>query len=164
MFTGLTVATILGVPLGTYIGQVFGWRMSFAVVAVLALIALLVSLVAVEKVPRSKHSPSLRDVVSLIANPRIITALLMTVLGFGGTFALFTYISPILEEVSGYESSSISWLLLIYGIAVAIGNIIGGKLANGHPVKALRFVFLFQGIALLLQIWLLPNKTLTIFL
>lgn len=163
MFTGLTVATILGVPLGTYIGQVFGWRMSFAVVAVLALIALLVSLVAVEKVPRSKHSPSLRDVVSLIANPRIITALLMTVLGFGGTFALFTYISPILEEVSGYESSSISWLLLIYGIAVAIGNIIGGKLANGHPVKALRFVFLFQGIALLLQIWLLPNKTLTIF-
>jgi predicted MFS family arabinose efflux permease len=163
MFTGLTVATILGVPLGTYIGQVFGWRMSFAVVAVLALIALLVSLVAVEKVPRSMHSPSLKDVGSLIVNPRIITALLMTVLGFGGTFALFTYISPILEEISGYEASSISWLLLIYGIAVAIGNILGGKLANGHPVRALRFVFLFQVIALLLQIWLLPNKSLTIF-
>lgn len=162
MFTGLTVATILGVPLGTYIGQEFGWRMSFAVVAVLGLIALLVSLIAVEKVPRSKHSPSLSDIGSLIFNPRIITALLMTVLGFGGTFALFTYISPILKEISGYSASSISWLLLVYGVAVAIGNIIGGKLANGHPVKALRFVFLFQGIALLLQIWLLPNKTLTI--
>lgn len=162
MFTGLTVATILGVPLGTYIGQEFGWRMSFAVVAVLGLIALLVSLVAVEKVPRSMHSPTLRDVGSLIVNPRIITALLMTILGFGGTFALFTYISPILEEISGYSSSSISWLLLIYGVAVAVGNIIGGKLANGHPVKSLRFVFLFQGIALLLQIWLLPNKALTI--
>ncbi|QYK67221.1 MFS transporter [Paenibacillus sp. S02] len=145
MFTGLTVATILGVPLGTYIGQEFGWRMSFAVVAVLGLIALLVSLVAVEKVPRTLHSPSLRDVGSLIVNPRIITALLMTVMGFGG-----------------YSASSISWLLLVYGVAVAIGNIIGGKLANGHPVKALRFVFLSQGIALLLQIWLLPNKTLTI--
>ncbi|MGE7989367.1 MFS transporter [Lysinibacillus fusiformis] len=163
MFTGLTVATILGVPLGTYIGQVFGWRMSFAAVAVLALIALLVSLVAVEKVPRSMHSPSLKDVGSLIANPRIITALLMTVFGFGGTFALFTYIAPILEEISGYEAASISWLLLIYGIAVAIGNIVGGKLANGHPVRGLRFVFLFQGIALLLPIWLLPNKSLTIF-
>lgn len=163
MFTGLTVATILGVPLGTYIGQEFGWRMSFAVVAALGLVALLVSLVAVEKVPSSNHSPSLKDVGSLIANPRIITALLMTVLGFGGTFALFTYISPILKEISGYSASSISWLLLVYGIAVAIGNIVGGRLANRHPAKALRFVFLFQGIALLLQIWLLPNKTLAIF-
>lgn len=79
------------------------------------------------KIPRSIHSPSLRDVGSLIANPRIIAALLMTVLGFGGTFALFTYISPILKEISGYSASSISWLLLVYGVAVAIGNIIGGN-------------------------------------
>lgn len=162
MFTGLTVATILGVPLGTYVGQEFGWRMSFAIVTVLGLIALLVNFAVIEKVPRSMNSPSLRDVGNLISNPRIIAALLMTILGFGGTFALFTYISPILEEISGYSASSISWLLLVYGIAVAIGNIIGGKLANGHPVKALRFVFLFQAIALLVQIWLLPNKTLTI--
>ncbi|OBZ16369.1 MFS transporter [Bacillus sp. FJAT-26390] len=162
MFTGLTVATILGVPLGTYIGQQFGWRMTFVAVAGLGLIALLVNLIAVDKVQRSKHSPTLKDVGCLIVNPRIIMALLMTVLGFGATFALFTYISPILEEISGYSASSISWLLLVYGVAVAIGNIIGGKLANGHPVKALRFVFLFQAIALLLQIWLLPSKTLSI--
>jgi predicted MFS family arabinose efflux permease len=162
MFTGLTVATILGVPLGTYIGQQFGWRMTFVVVAGLGLLALLVNLIAVEKVQRSKHSPTMKDVGSLIVNPRIIMALLMTVLGFGATFALFTYISPVLKEISGYSASSISWLLLVYGVAVAIGNIIGGKLANGHPVKTLRYVFLFQAIALLLQIWLLPSKTLSI--
>ncbi|GAA3407526.1 MFS transporter [Paenibacillus hodogayensis] len=162
MFTGLTFATIMGVPLGTYIGQQFGWRMSFAVVAVLGLIALLVNLIAVKKIQRSEHLPTLRDVGSLIVNPRIIAALVMTVLGFGGTFAIFTYISPILEKVSGYSASSISMLLMVYGIAVAIGNIVGGKLANGHPVKTLRFVFLFQASALLLQIWLLPSKTLSI--
>ncbi|BCG58797.1 MFS transporter [Paenibacillus sp. URB8-2] len=162
MFTGLTVATILGVPFGTYIGQQFNWRLSFAAVAVLGLIGLLVVIFAVNKVSREGTSPTIGDVGRLAGNPRILLALLMTVAGFGGTFALFTYLSPILEEISGFSSDSISLLLLVYGIAVAVGNLAGGKLANGHPVKALRYVFLFQTAALLLQIWLLPGKHLSI--
>ncbi|WP_025696867.1 MFS transporter, partial [Paenibacillus forsythiae] len=158
MFTGLTVATILGVPFGTYIGQQFNWRFSFAAVAVLGLIGLLVIIFAVNKVSREDAAPTIGDVGRLAGNPRILMALLMTVAGFGGTFALFTYLSPILEEISGFSSGSISLLLLVYGIAVAAGNLAGGKLANGHPVKALRYVFLFQTAALLLQIWLLPGR------
>jgi predicted MFS family arabinose efflux permease len=89
-------------------------------------------------------------------------AFLMTALGFGGTFTLFTYLSPILEQISGYSSGAISILLLIYGVALAIGNIIGGRSANRHPVKALRWIFLIQGVVLLLQMWLLPNHILSV--
>lgn len=162
MFTGLTVATIAGVPMGTYIGQHFGWRATFSAVAVLGIIGLIVNVFAVDKVNRQANSPTLKDVGQLVKNQRILLALLMTALGFGATFALFTYLAPILQEISGYSSGSISLLLLVYGVAVAIGNIVGGKIANQHPVKSLRFVFLFQGIVLLLQMVLLPSKGLSI--
>ncbi|WP_141433885.1 MFS transporter [Bacillus sp. 03113] len=162
MFTGLTVATIVGVPLGTYIGQHFGWRATFGTVAFLGLIAFIVNIFAIDKVKNQGNPPTFKDVGELIKNQRILLALLMTAFGFGGTFALFTYLSPILEEISGYSSSAISILLLVYGIAVAIGNILGGKMANEHPVKALRWIFFVQGIFLLLQIWLLPSKSLSI--
>lgn len=161
MFTGLTVATIVGVPFGTFVGQAFGWRATFLAVAVLGLIGLLINLFAIERIERERSAPTLKDVGQLTTNPRILLALLMTSLGFGGTFALFTYLSPILENVSGISSEMIVWMLLIYGVAVAAGNIIGGKLSNNHPVKALRYVFFFQMIVLLLQMVLLPNKALS---
>ncbi|MFT8321926.1 MAG: MFS transporter [Bacillus sp. (in: firmicutes)] len=162
MFTGLTVATIAGVPLGTFIGQNLGWRATFGAVAILGIIGLISNLFAIDPVKNQNNPPTLKDIGQLIKNKRILLALVMTALGFGGTFTLFTYLAPILEEISGYSSSSISILLLLYGIAVAIGNLLGGKMANQHPVKALRWVFLVQGIVLLLQIWLLPSKHLSI--
>ncbi|UNL86981.1 MFS transporter [Priestia koreensis] len=162
MFTGLTVATIAGVPLGTYIGQSLGWRATFAVVAGLGFVALIVTMLAVEKVENQSAPPTLKNVGELIKNKRILLALLMTALGFGGTFSLFTYLDPILREVSGYSSKTITLLLLIYGVAVAIGNIVGGKIANQHPVRALRVVFVLQGIVLLLEMILLPSKKLSI--
>ncbi|WP_246092651.1 MFS transporter [Terrilactibacillus laevilacticus] len=162
MFTGLTVATIVGVPLGTYVGQHLGWRTTFIVVATLGIIGLISNILAVSKVKNQSHPPTFRDIGELIKNRRILLALFMTALGFGGTFAIFTYLTPILENISGYSSGSISLLLLIYGIAVAIGNLFGGKMANEHPVKALRWIFLVQSIVLLLQIWLLPSKSLSI--
>ncbi|WP_312109920.1 MFS transporter [Brevibacillus reuszeri] len=162
MFTGLTVATIVGVPLGTFIGQNLGWRSTFGAVAILGVIGLIVNIFAVEKFKTQGNPPTLKDVGLLIKNYRILLALLMTALGFGATFVLFTYLAPILEEISGYSSENISFLLLIYGVAVAIGNIIGGKMANNHPVKALRLVFVLEGIVLLLQMWFLPSKSLSI--
>ncbi|AKG36333.1 MFS transporter [Paenibacillus durus] len=162
MFTGLTVATIAGVPLGTYIGQHYGWRATFGVVAALGLIALVGNFLAIDKIKDQSSALRLRDIVKIISNSRILLALLMTALGFGGTFSLFTYLTPILEDISGFSASSVTLLLLVYGIAVAAGNLAGGKIANTHPVKNLRLVFLFQSVALLLQILLLPNKVLTI--
>lgn len=162
LFTGLTVATIVGVPLGTFIGQHFGWRATFVTITGLGLASLIINFFAVDKITRQDETPTLRDAGRLIKNPRIMMAFLMTALGFGGTFTLFTYLSPILEQISGYSAGAISILLLIYGVALAIGNIIGGRSANRHPVKALRWIFLIQGVVLLLQMWLLPNHILSV--
>jgi predicted MFS family arabinose efflux permease len=161
MFTGLTVATILGVPFGTLIGQQLGWRATFLAVAVLGIIGLIANSVTIEKQKNTSEKLTVSDIGKLIRNPRIILALLMTSFGFGGTFAIFTYITPILEEVSGISNENIFWMLLLYGLATTVGNIIGGKMTNQHPVKGLRFVFLFQMTALLLQIILLPNQLLS---
>ncbi|MDN3954622.1 MFS transporter [Sporolactobacillus laevolacticus] len=162
LFTGLTVATIVGVPLGTFIGQHFGWRATFVTITGFGLASLIINFFAVDKITRQDETPTLRDAGRLIKNPRIMMAFLMTALGFGGTFTLFTYLSPILEQISGYSAGAISILLLIYGVALAIGNIIGGRSANRHPVKALRWIFLIQGVVLLLQMWLLPNHILSV--
>ncbi|MTH55293.1 MFS transporter [Bacillus mangrovi] len=158
MFTGLTVATILGVPFGTLIGQEFGWRATFLAVAVLGIIGLISNWLTLDRTEANTSKLTISDIGRLIGNPRIILALLMTALGFGGTFALFTYLTPILETVSGISPENIFWMLLIYGAATAAGNLIGGKIANRHPVKALRWVFFFQLIALLLQMVLLKNS------
>lgn len=162
LFTGLTVATIVGVPLGTFIGQHFGWRATFVTITGFGLASLIINFFAVDKITRQDETPTLRDAGRLIKNPRIMMAFLMTAFGFGGTFTLFTYLSPILEQISGYSAGAISILLLIYGVALAIGNIIGGRSANRHPVKALRWIFLIQGVVLLLQMWLLPNHILSV--
>lgn len=162
VFTGLTIATIVGVPLGTFIGQHFGWRATFVLIAVLGLIGLIINVFTIDRIKQNAQVPTLKDMMRCIGNPRILMAFVMTCLGFGGTFTLFTFLSPILEKVSGFSASFISWLLLLYGVAVAIGNILGGKMANTHPVKGLRLVFLLQSVVLLLQMWLLPNKTLSL--
>ncbi|NMH67960.1 MFS transporter [Bacillus sp. RO3] len=161
MFTGLTVATILGVPFGTLIGQNLGWRATFLAVAVLGVFGLLANGMTLDKPAGKSEKLTVREIVRLISNPRIILALLMTSFGFGGTFALFTYLTPILEKVSSISSQHIFWMLLLYGAATAVGNIIGGKITNQHPVRALRWVFLFQFIALLLQMVLLPHTMLS---
>lgn len=163
MFTGLTGATILGVPLGTWVGQSFGWRTTFGVVAVLGVIGLLAILTSVQQdKQQTEEKTTLRDIGALVKNPHILGALTMTILGFGETFVLFTYMAPILSGVSGYASSSITWILLLYGVFVAIGNIIGGRIADKEPLKGLRFVFLAQAVILALQYLLLPEKFLAL--
>lgn len=158
MFTGLTVATVLGVPMGTYIGQHVGWRATFGVVALLGIAGLLA---VVRYVPRmteeNVQQTTVKDIVALLKNGPILLGLAMTVFGFGATFVLFTYLSPILTRISGYSDQAITWILLVYGVFVAIGNMIGGKLADRHPVRSLRWVFLAQALVLFIQMPLLPS-------
>lgn len=163
MFSGLTVATIAGVPIGTMIGQQFGWRMTFATVAFLGLIGLIATWLSIEPSSNNDKAPTIRDIKQLLSHPRIMLALSMTIFGFGATFSIFTYLAPILEQISGFSPQVISYLLLLYGVAVAIGNVVGGKLANQAPVNSLKRIFLLQGIVLLVQYWLLPLKVVSIF-
>lgn len=142
MFTGLTVALVTGVPLGTFIGQTFGWRATFLTVAALGAIALIGSAVLVPKNLKQSKPATLRQQLEVITHPRLLLVYAMTAIGYGGTFTAFTYLTPILEDVTGFASGMVSLLLLVYGVSVAAGNIWGGKLADRFgPTSALYIVF-----------------------
>ncbi|WP_234497695.1 MFS transporter [Vibrio maritimus] len=142
MFTGLTVALVTGVPLGTYIGQTFGWQTTFLVVAVLGLIALIGSAFLVPNNLKQPPAAKLSAQMKVLAQPRLLLVYAITALGYGGTFTAFTYLAPILEQVSGFDSSAVGLIMLVYGVSVAIGNIWGGKMADSMgPIKALTIIF-----------------------
>jgi len=142
MFTGLTVALVTGVPLGTLIGQHFGWRATFLVVSALGLIAFIGSALLVPKNLKQSAPAKLREQLQVLMEPRLLLVYLITALGYGGTFTAFTYLAPILEQVSGFSPNAIALVLLVYGASVAVGNIWGGKLADSQgPVKALSIIF-----------------------
>lgn len=139
MFGGLTVALVTGVPLGTFIGQHFGWRETFLAVGVIALVA---SLLLVPSTIPGRASASLSDQLKVLTHPRLLIIYAVTALGYGGVFTAFTFLAPMMQDLAGFSPSAVSWILLGYGISVAIGNIWGGKLADKHgAVPALKFIF-----------------------
>lgn len=151
MFTGLTVALVTGVPLGVWIGQMFGWRATFLTVALLGLIALIGSAVLVPKNLKQPKLARLSQQFRVLAQPRLLLIYAMTMVGYGGTFVAFTYLAPILEQEAGFASSSIGLIMLVYGVSVAAGNIWGGKLADKMgPAKALNIIFAALALVLLI--------------
>jgi predicted MFS family arabinose efflux permease len=167
MFTGLTVATVTGVPFGTFIGQQFGWRVAFVIIIVLGVIALIANSILVPSTIRKSTRTSFRDQIKLVSNGRLLLVLMITALGYGGTFVVFTYLSPLLQEVTGFKEGTVALILLVYGIAIAIGNMIGGKLSNRNPAKALFYMFIAQAIVLVVLMFTAPFKIaglITIFL
>jgi predicted MFS family arabinose efflux permease len=160
MFAGLTVAIVTGVPLGTYIGQNFGWRATFIGVAILGIIGAVASYVLVPASIKTSKPLRIVDQLKVLKNRSILLVLAVTALGYGGTFVTFTYLAPLLEEVTGFSANMTSILLLVYGIAIALGNVIGGKVSNKKPGKALMVMFALQAIVLFIlyftassQIW-----------
>lgn len=149
MFTGLTVALVTGVPLGTFIGQHLGWRATFLAVAGLGVIALLGALLFVPRsVPQSAPA-SFRQQLAVLAQPRLLLVYAMTALGYGGTFLAFTYLAPILQDVTGFSANAVSLVLLVYGVSVAIGNLWGGRMADRMgPVPALKRIFALLAVVL----------------
>ncbi|MET9877160.1 MFS transporter [Actinacidiphila glaucinigra] len=129
MFAGLTVANVIGVPLGTFIGQSAGWRTTFFVVAGLGVVGLAGVLKLVPDMPKPQ-GVRLRHELGAFRNVQVLLAMAMTVLGFGGVFAAITYIAPMMTEVTGFADSSITWLLVLFGAGMVVGNLIGGKYAD----------------------------------
>lgn len=167
MFTGLTVATVTGVPFGTFIGQQFGWRMAFILIIVVGVIALLANSILVPSTLRKGTVSTLRDQIKLVTNGRLLLVFIITALGYGGTFVVFTYLSPILQEITGFKEGTVAVILLGYGIAIAIGNLIGGKVSNQNPIKALFYMFIAQAVILFILLFTAPFKLaglLTIFI
>lgn len=137
MFSGLTLATLLGMPAGAWLGLHLGWRSTFWAmgvigVASLAIIALLV--------PRSREDAAtvpLREELATIARPQVLLGLAMTMLGFAGVFTVITYIQPLLTGLAGFGQAAVSPILLVFGGGMVIGNLLGGRLADRRPTPAL---------------------------
>ncbi|GAB3383033.1 MFS transporter [Massilia agri] len=163
MFTGLTVALVTGVPLGTYIGQHFGWQATFLAVSLLGVVAIVGSWVLVPGNIAGSKPASLLTQLAVLRKPRLLLVYAMTTLGYGGSFIAFTYLAPILQEVSGFAASSVSLVMLVYGVSVAAGNIWGGKLADRKgPLPALQIVFALLALVLLVLSFTAPNKWLVL--
>jgi predicted MFS family arabinose efflux permease len=152
LFSGLTVALVTGVPLGTFIGQHFGWQTTFLAVSLLGLIAVAGILALVPRALATSQPAGLLAQAAVLKKPRLLLVYAMTTLGYGGSFVAFTYLAPILERVAGFGSGAVGLVMLVYGVSVAFGNIWGGKLADRRgPVRALQIVFaLLAGVLVLL--------------
>nr|WP_049827329.1 MFS transporter [Paenibacillus maysiensis] len=136
MFIGVTLANILGVPLGTFIGQAYGWRAPFWVVSLLGIFSLVALAIFIPKL-NNEQPPNFRQELSVLRNPQVLLTLLMTVFGFGGVFVVFTYISPLLTEITGFQESTVTLLLLLFGVGLTLGNIVGGKLSDRKLLPSL---------------------------
>ncbi|MFF3287060.1 MFS transporter [Streptomyces sp. NPDC003023] len=150
MFTGLTVANVVGVPGGTLIGQSVGWRTTFVIVAALGVIGLAGIARLVPDLPRPQ-GVRLRDEVAAFKNAQVLLAMAMTVLGFGGVFAAITYIAPMMTEVAGFADTSVTWLLVLFGAGMVGGNLLGGKYADKHLMPLLYTTL--AGLALVLGLF-----------
>jgi MFS transporter, DHA1 family, inner membrane transport protein len=129
MFTGLTVANVVGVPLGTLVGQHVGWRVTFGIVAALGVVGLLGIALLVPELPRPE-GVRLRHEIAALKSVQVLLAMAMTVLGFGGVFAAITYIAPMMTRVAGFAGGSVTWLLVLFGLGMVGGNLVGGRFAD----------------------------------
>jgi DHA1 family inner membrane transport protein len=186
MFTGLTVANILGVPFGTWLGQAYGWRATFWAVTLVGIVALAVIALFVPKDRPGLAGSGLADELKVLLRRPVLLGLLTTVLGYAGVFAVFTYIAPILTQITGFSEAAVSPILLVFGGGLVLGNLIGGRLADRrlmatllgslallalvlaamtiglrHPVTAIAFVGLLGAAAFAtvppLQMWVLEK-------
>lgn len=139
MGSGLAAATLLGMPLGALLGQHLGWRFPFAVLAVLALVGLALIALAVPRLP--SQPSSIRSELAVLTRRPVILSIATTAVGFAGVGAVFTYITPLLTEISGFTAPAVSGLLLTYGVGSLLGNVIGGKFADIALGATLRWVF-----------------------
>ncbi len=137
MFTGLTVATLLGVPFGAWLGLAHGWRSTFWAVAAIGVIAFAVLALLVPRATGPEEPGRLSEELAVLRRPQVLLGLLMTVLGFGGVFAVFSYIQPILVSITGFSEAAVSPILLVFGAGLILGNLVGGRLADRRLMPAL---------------------------
>lgn len=136
MFTGLTLANVAGVPLGTWIGQAFGWRSTFWVVVAIGVVAMIGVLALVPAQPRPAEA-GIRRELATFRSGGVWLALAMTVFGFAPVFAVITFIAPMMTGVGGFSSGAVPVVMALFGVGLVVGNLIGGRLADRAVMPAI---------------------------
>lgn len=149
VMTGLTVATIVGVPLANLLGQAFGWRMGFAVVAVLAVVTMMLVALFAPRRAASRDASPLRELGAL-RRPQVLLTLLTGAIGFGGLFAVYTYVASTLIEVTHVSERVVPLVLAVFGVGMTIGNLTAGWAADRHLNRTAIILMIWTAIALAL--------------
>ncbi|NAZ78284.1 MFS transporter [Kineococcus sp. T13] len=142
VFTGLTVANVVGVPLGTWTGQQLGWRATFALVGVIGVVTIGAILALVPDV--ETRTGTLRSEFAAFRRRQVWWTLAITTVGFASMFTVLSYVSPLLTDVAGFSEGSVSWVLVLFGVGATLGNVLGGRLADWRPYRTLAVGFLAQ--------------------
>jgi len=136
MFSGLTIATIGGVPLATWAGEMLGWRAAFAGIAGVGVVVMIALRLALPSLP-APAGGDVRAELRVLTRGPVLLALALTTIGFGGVFTVFTYIAPILRDVTHGATGYITAMLMLFGVGATIGNTLGGRLADRSVDRAL---------------------------
>ncbi|AHV97547.1 MFS transporter [Paenibacillus sabinae] len=142
MMAGLTVANIIGVPIGTFIGQHLGWRASFGAVVVMGVLSLAGILLLVPVI-KAEETSSLTRQLRALFQPKLLLVLLTGAFGCASLFSVFTYITPLLEDITGFSENAVALTLVLFGIGVTTGNIVGGRLADWKLMPSMLVIFAF---------------------
>lgn len=129
MFTGVTVANLVGTPAGTWLGQMVSWRATFLAITVVGVVAMLALVMLVPK-GKKQQAPSVRRELAAFKDVHVLLAMGITVLGPASFFTSITYIAPMMTELTGYTQNGVTGILFLFGLGLFIGNILGGKLAD----------------------------------
>ncbi|WP_458123538.1 MFS transporter [Paenibacillus sp. Z3-2] len=136
VLAGLTIANIIGVPFGTFIGQQLGWRSSFGAITILGIISLIGIIRFIPVIPQGAPA-NLGQQFRNLVRPQVLLVLLIGALGCGSLFAVFTYITPMLVDISGFAEQNVTWILVLFGFGVTLGNMVGGRLADWKLMPSL---------------------------
>ena len=132
MFAGLTLANVLGVPLGTWIGNEFGWNMTFLVISALGLFATLAIALFVPAQRRDGATLDIRGQLTAFGEHNLLASLAITALGWVGFMTFYGYIAPVAERVAGFSAADLTWVLVVVGVGLVIGNTLGGRTADAN--------------------------------
>ena len=157
MFAGLTLANVLGVPGGSWIGNIFGWNTTFIVVAALGALAAVAIFIVIPR-QEPEGAKSLSSQIGAFRNPQLLASLLITTLGWAGFMTFYGYIAPIAEQVAGFARADLTWILVVVGLGLVLGNTLGGKSADKNLSASLIFWPAAMIVALIIVGFLAPFK------
>tara|TARA_Y100000782_G_scaffold108718_1_gene132721 strand:+ start:8699 stop:9886 length:1188 start_codon:yes stop_codon:yes gene_type:complete len=162
MFSGLTIANVLGVPSGTYLSQNFGWNFAFYMVGFVGILAVLANTFWMPKLPVSSQH-GLKEELQIFKRLELWLVILLTTIGTGGFFAWYSYIAPLITDVAGHGKEVVSYAMILAGLGMTLGNLLGAKLADKlSPIKASSLMLGVMAIVLILNTFLASNPTLVL--
>lgn len=160
MFSGMTLSTLIGIPVGTWLGQTISWRATFYIIAIIGVIALIGIIKLVPNLPRQEGG-NIKSEFAAFMDVNVLLAMGITIMGPAAFFTSITYIAPMMTKITGFADSAVAWLLFLFGLGLFIGNIVGGKLADKALMPLLYWTLGLQSITLLFFWFFIESKYLS---